>query len=126
MAVITDELTRKKYIQQIEKIEGLPEAERWREIKSFALKLNPGLAEVDRATIRDIRETKDVQLNDIGSSKSLSTRHLLDMPRYLYDALIAFDRDLDQKLNGDNAELSKRTWHKLARTFPEYAIPRKI
>lgn len=118
---------REQLLKEVEKIEGLPDMKRWRAIKDLLLRLNPAVKAVDDKFIADLKATKDAQLNQFGSSKEGHIRQLLDMPTYLYQVLMIADQDFNYNVNiSHDRELQKRTWRRMAKTFPEYAIARSI
>ena len=63
-------------------------------------------------------------LKDTGASKSGSTRKLFSMPQYLYAMLHLVDPEFTAMQ--DNPETSRELNHKLARTFPEYRVAKRI
>lgn len=117
---------KKQLVEAVEKIEGLPESQRWREYKNLLLKINPKLRPIDEKFIRDLNEDRRAQFNDFGSDKAMSIRRLLEMPRYIYDTLTIADPELNRKITSSVKGESKAAWRKLARVFPEYRIARKI
>lgn len=116
---------RKAFGNELARIEGLPQVQRWREIKKLLMKLKPELVPLDKQFIRQIQEEREMDmLSDTGASKSGSTRKLYSMPQYLYAALHVLDPDFT-KLQ-ENPETSKDLNRKLAKVFPEYALARKV
>ena len=116
--------TKEQFLQEIERIEGLPEAERWHEIKTLLLAVNPELKPLDDHFVAQLEDDRNEQDNDFGASKERSLRMLIDVPRYLYDALIIADPEFEQQVK--NKEGSKQLWRKMAKVFPEYKIARKV
>jgi hypothetical protein len=111
--------------KEVERIEKLPQMQRWRAIKNLLLKVKPDLVPLDQEFIADVRQQRELNmLKETGASKSGSTRALYSMPQYLYAALHLIDPEFT-KLQ-DDPELSKQTNLKIARTFPEYCLARKI
>jgi hypothetical protein len=115
---------RQMYVKEIGRIEGLPQTQRWRAIKNFLLKVKPELRHIDNQFINAIKEERESTLLETGATKSGSTRKLYSMPQYLYAALHLLDPEFT-KLQ-DDPESSKAINLKIAKTFPEYAIARKI
>jgi hypothetical protein len=116
---------RKQFGREVARIEGLPQAQRWREIKKLLLKVKPDLVPLDKDFVQQIREEREHNmLSETGASKSGSTRALYSMPQYLYAALHILDPDFT-KLQED-PETSKEINLKLAKVFPEYCLARKV
>lgn len=115
---------KKAFAKEVEKIEGLPQTQRWRAIKDLLFKVKPELIPLDKQFCQAIAEERTNLLNDLGATKSLSTRKLYSMPQYLYAALHVLDPEFT-KLQAD-PDKTKSLNLKIARTFPEYAIARKI
>jgi hypothetical protein len=115
---------RQMYVKEIGRIEGLPQTQRWRAIKNFLLKVKPELRHIDNQFINAIKEERESTLLETGATKSGSTRKLYSMPQYLYASLHLLDPEFT-KLQ-DDPESSKAINLKIAKTFPEYAIARKI
>ena len=116
---------RKAFGQEVARIEGLPQAQRWRAIKNLLLKVKPELVAIDNNLVQAISEEREQNLfSDTGASKSGSTRALYSMPQYLYAALHLIDPDFTKMQ--ENPDTSKIINRKLAKVFQEYAIARKI
>lgn len=115
---------KQELITALEKIEGRPDAERWREYKNILFKVNPKLQPVDRDFIKDLDAERDAQFNEYGSGNNL--RRLMEMPRYLYDTLLLADPELNARIGSPDKGVSQAVWRELATTFPEYRIARKI
>lgn len=115
---------RKAFAKEVERIEALPQTKRWRAIKDLLFKVKPDIIALDREFIKAVAEERANTLNDLGATKSLSTRKLLSMPQYLYAALHVLDPEFT-KLQ-DDPQLSKKTNLKLAQTFPEYCVAKRI
>lgn len=115
---------RKAFAKEVERIEGLPQAQRWREIKNLLMKTKPDLIPLDKEFIKAVAEERSETLNDLGSSKSMSTRKLLSMPQYLYAALHVLDPEFTRLQ--EDPDTAKKTNHKLAKVFPEYCIAKRI
>ena len=118
---------REALVKEVENIEGLPDMQRWRAIKNLLLKVNPKLKPLDDHFIAEVRKTRENQLNEFGASKSGDVRQLIDMPVFLYQAIMLADKDFSYKVNvSRDREEQKRTWRKMAKAFPEYAIARTV
>lgn len=117
---------KEQQLQQIEKIMGLPQTEKWRATRDMLRAINPNIRRADDEFILSLNETRADQLNDYGASKSFDIRQLMDMPAYLYEALITVDTALLPMINSKDKQEEKAIWRKLAATFPEYKIARKI
>jgi len=115
---------RKAFAEELEKIEGLPQAERWRAIKNLLFKTKPDLIALDKQFIEGIKDERANMLNDLGSTKSLSTRKLLSMPQYLYAALHILDPEFTRLQ--ENPDTATKTNLKLAKVFPEYCLAKRI
>ena len=115
---------RKAFAKEVERIEALPQARRWRAIKELLFKVKPELKTIDRQFCAGIAEERTGLLNDLGATKSLSTRKLYSMPQYLYAALHLLDPEFT-KLQGD-IEQTKSLNLKIAKVFPEYTIAKRI
>jgi hypothetical protein len=116
---------KKAFAAEVERIEKLPQSQRWREIKTLLFKVKPDLVPYDKAFVKDVAEKRDFNmLKDTGASKSGSTRHLYSMPQYLYAALHLLDPDFTTAQ--EDPEQSKNINLKIARTFPEYCLSRKV
>ena len=115
----------KQFAKQLERIELLPQKQRWREIKKLLFKVKPDLIEIDRQFCEAIAEERNFgMLNEFGSSKSGSTRRLYSMPQYLYAALHLMDPDFTRMQ--DDIDESKQLNLDVARAFPEYRTVSKI
>lgn len=115
----------KMFAKEVERIEGLPQQKRWREIKNLLFKVKPDLISIDRKFCEAIAEEREFGMgNDLGSSKSGSTRRLYSMPQYLYAALHLIDPDFTRMQ--DDIDESKKLNLDIARAFPEYRTSRKI
>jgi hypothetical protein len=116
---------RQAFGKEVARIEGLPQAQRWREIKNLLLKVKPDLIPLDNQFVQQVREERETNmLSDTGASKSGSTRALYSMPQYLYAALHLIDPEFT-RLQEDEAT-SKQINRKIAKVFPEYALARKV
>lgn len=116
---------RVAFDKEVERIRGLPQTKRWRATKELLFKVKPELRALDRDFVQAIREERELNmLSATGSSKSGSTRRLYSMPQYLYATLHLIDPEFT-KLQED-PETSKKTNLKIAETFPEYCLARKI
>lgn len=115
---------RKAFAKEVERIEALPQARRWRAIKELLFKVKPELKAIDRQFCAGIAEERTGLLNDLGATKGLSTRKLYSMPQYLYAALHLLDPEFT-KLQGD-IEQTKSLNLKIAKVFPEYTIAKRI
>jgi len=116
---------RKEFAKRLEKIEALPQMQRWRAIKDLLFSVKPEFKPIDDQFIQAIREEREHEmLNEFGSSKSGSTRKLYSMPQYLYAALHLMDPEFTALQ--ESPDTSKATNLKIARTFPEYVTARKI
>lgn len=119
-------IPREQYLQQIDKIMAMPRTQKWRTTRDFLRAINPQVRKVDDEFILELNETRNDQLNEFGSNKEMNLRHLMDMPEFLYEALVTVDTELVPDLNSKDKETVTRTWRKLAEVFPEYRIARKI
>lgn len=116
---------RQAFGREVAKIEALPQTQRWRAIKTLLLKVKPDLIPLDNEFVALVREERELNmLKDTGASKSGSTRALYSMPQYLYAALHILDPEFTRLQ--EDPETSKITNLKIARTFPEYRLARKI
>jgi hypothetical protein len=115
---------RKQFAKEVERIEGLPQISRWRAIKQLLFKIKPEFIPLDKEFCEAIKEERDAMLNDLGTSKSMSTRKLYSMPQYMYAMISVIDPDF-QRLNEDPDE-GKKLHLKVARAFPEYALAKRI
>ena len=116
---------RKAFAKEVERIEALPQTQRWREIKRLLFRVKPELIEVDRQFIEALKEERQMDmLSETGSSKSGSTRRLYSMPQYMYAMLHLIDPEFT-KLQ-DDQETSKKTNLKVAEVFPEYRLAQRI
>ena len=99
---------RKAFAKEVERIEALPQTQRWREIKRLLFRVKPELIEVDRQFIEALKEERQMDmLSETGSSKSGSTRRLYSMPQYMYAMLHLIDPEFT-KLQ-DDPKKSKKT-----------------
>lgn len=121
-----EELTKRQdFGREVARIEGLPQTQRWREIKNLLFKVKPDLIPLDRDFVQQIREERETNMfSDTGASKSGSTRALYSMPQYLYAALHVLDPDFTKMQ--EDPETSKNINRKLAQVFPEYSLARKV
>lgn len=118
---------KQRLLDHLEKIEHMPQAQRWREAKNFLIKINPKVAAIDREFCDQVNLTRLAQNNDVGSSKSGDVRHLLDMPTFMYEMLLLVDPQLNRDLNlSHDNNLKRECWRKLANVFPEYRVAGKI
>lgn len=104
---------------------AMPRTQKWRTTRDFLRAINPKVRQMDDQFILDLNETRNDQLNEFGSNKAMNLRHLMEMPEFLYEALVTVDTELIPDLNSDKETIT-RTWRKLAEVFPEYRIARKI
>jgi hypothetical protein len=116
---------RQDFGREVARIEGLPQVERWRAIKSLLLKTKPDLKPLDDMFIQQVREEREANMfSQTGASKSGSTRALYSMPQYLYAALHVLDPDFTKfQEDKDQNKIFNR---KIARAFPEYSLATKI
>lgn len=119
-------IPREQYLAQIDKIMALPQSEKWRATRDFLRAINPHVRKVDDDFILELNKTRNEQINDFGSNKAMNLRQLIDMPEYLYEALITVDTELLPDINSKDKDTTTRVWRKLAQVFPEYRIARKI
>lgn len=116
---------RKAFAKQVERIECLPQTQRWRAIKNLLFQVKPELVEVDRQFVAALREEREFDmLSDTGASKSGSTRRLYSMPQYMYAMLHLIDPEFT-KLQ-ENPDTAKKTNLKIAEVFPEYRLAQRI
>ena len=119
-------IPREQYLAQIDKIMAMPQTEKWRTTRDFLRAINPTVRKVDDEFILELNNTRNEQINDFGSNKAMNLRQLIDMPEYLYEALITVDTELLPAINSKDKDTTTRIWRKLATVFPEYRIARKI
>lgn len=116
---------RKAFAKKVERIECLPQSQRWREIKRLLFETKPELIEVDRQFIAALQDERELEmLNDLGASKSGSTRRLYSMPQYMYAMLHLIDPEFTRLQ--EDPQTSKKTNLKIAEVFPEYRLARRI
>lgn len=115
---------RKAFAKEVERIEALPQAQRWRAIKELLFKVKPELKAIDKQFCAGVAEERSNMLNDLGTTKSMSTRKLYSMPQYLYAALHVLDPEFT-RLQAD-PEQTKSLNLKIARVFPEYTLAKRI
>lgn len=121
-----DQEVKTAIAKDLERVEALPIEKRMREYKDLLLKVNPELIPVDRQFIEDIKEIREDQANEFASSKDRSMRHLIEMPRYLYDALLVADEEFGRLVSSKDKGESKKLWQMMAKVFPEYRIAGQI
>jgi hypothetical protein len=119
-------IPREQYLDQIEKIMALPQTQKWRATRDFLRAINPSVRKVDDEFILELNNTRNDQLNEFGANKDMNIRQLMDMPEFLYEALITVDNQLLTAVTGKDKQEEKRAWRKLAEVFPEYRIASKI
>ena len=116
---------RQAFAKEVERIEGLPQMERWRAIKNLLFKVKPELKPVDDQFCAAIKEEREFNmLKATGASKSGSTRRLYSMPQYMYAMLTVVDPEF-MRLSED-LDNNKDLHRKIARAFPEYRLAQKI
>ena len=116
---------RKAFAAEVEKIEGMPQMQRWRAIKELLFRVKPEFIPLDQAFCQAIREEREFNmLKETGASKSGDIRKLFSMPQYLYATLHLIDPEFT-KMQEDPV-LARELNHKLARTFPEYRLAKRI
>ena len=116
---------RQQFAQELERIEGLPQMQRWREIKNLLFKIKPELKPIDADFCAAIRQGRDFNmLKDTGASKSGSTRRLYSMPQYMYAAITLMDPEF--LTLSEDKDANKALHRKIARAFPEYRLAKKI
>lgn len=125
--IVANDTTKQYLIDQLKKIEEMPNrTDRWRAVKNFIIKVNPGLKALDDSHIDEVKHQQLVQDNRFGSSKDGGLRNLLDLPTYIYEALVSVDEQLFYELNSHDKAVEKRAWRLIAKTFPEYRVARDI
>lgn len=105
---------------------ALTQTEKWRATRDFLRAINPQVRKIDDDFILELNKTRNDQINDFGSNKAMNLRQLIDMPEYMYEALITADPELLPDINSKDKDTTTRVWRKLAQVFPEYRIARKI
>lgn len=116
---------KKAFAAEVEKIERLPQMQRWRAIKELLFKVKPEFIPLDKSFCDAIREERDFgMLSETGASKSGSTRKLFSMPQYLYAMLHLIDPEFT--LLQEHPSTSNDLNRKLARAFPEYRLAKRI
>ena len=116
---------RKAFAAEVEKIERLPQMQRWRAIKELLFRVKPEFIPLDKSFCEAIKEERENNLiMDTGASKSGSTRKLFSMPQYLYAMLHLVDPEFTAMQEDKDTAVELNL--KLARAFPEYRIARKI
>jgi len=116
---------RTQFGKAVEKIEALPQEQRWRPIKDLLFTVKPELKYFDEQLVADIKEQRELNMfSQTGSSKSGDSRALYSMPQYLYAALHVLDPDFTRMQ--EDKEYSKILNRKLTKAFPEYALARSI
>jgi hypothetical protein len=114
-----------KHIENIEAI-AVP-VDRYRAIKKFLLEINPKIKAYDDAFIEGIKVERANQLKDTGASKDNHMRSLLDLPTYIYEAIILADNEFNHAVNlSHDIELEKKAWRDVAKAFPEYRIAKVV
>jgi len=113
------------FVKEIERIEGLPQTQRWRAIKELLFKVRPDIRKIDNDYIAALKEERETEmLNAFGASKSLSTRRLYSMPQYMYAMLTVVDPDFTRM--SEDPDTTKVFHRKVAKAFPEYCLAVKI
>ena len=113
------------FVKEIERIEGLPQTQRWRAIKELLFKVRPDIRKIDNDYIAALKEERETEmLNAFGASKSLSTRRLYSMPQYMYAMLTVVDPDFTRM--SEDPDTTKAFHRKVAKAFPEYCLAVKI
>lgn len=116
-----------KYLfgKEMERIEKLPQTERWREIRKLLFKVNPSLVPLDKGHVEAVAEQREFgMLKATGASKSNDMRALLSLPQYVYMAIRVADPDFDDEQKDKDKVTA--LYRKLAKAFPEYSLARKI
>lgn len=114
---------RRQQLAAIERLDRLPQTERWREIKNLLFKIHPEYVAMDNDFCEAVAEERNLnRLTATGATKSGAMRSLITMPDYLYTALKTVDPNFIDAQKAD----SKRLWRKLWQTFPEYRACEKI
>lgn len=128
MTPTLDATTEKRQlgIKMIAHLESLPRPRNWQVTREFVLSQNKNLSYQDHKFIEQVNEERKHLLKDTGASKSGDSRYLLSMPDFIYAAIIAIDKDLQDDLNNPNKKASTKTWQQVAEAFPMYKVARKI
>ena len=116
---------RRQLLHELERIEGLPQIQKWQATRDFVLKLHPGYVreELDFiASVKEIREKEN--LKPTGASKTGALRHTMKIPQYIYTALLAVDPSLYEEMSGRNPEAQDALMKKLYKAFPMYRVAR--
>lgn len=113
------------FAKEVERIEKMPQTQRWRAIKELLFKVKPEIRKIDADFVDAIREERDFDmLSATGASKSMSTRRLYSMPQYMYAMLTVIDPDFTRM--SEDPDTTKAFHRKVAKAFPEYCLARKI
>lgn len=116
---------RKAFARKVERIEALPQTQRWRAIKNLLLETKPELREVDRQYCEAIAEERAFgMLSETGASKSGDIRRLYSMPQYMYAMLHLIDPEFTKMQ--EDPDTAKKTNLKIAEVFPEYCLASRI
>lgn len=118
--------TRNQAIDAIKQIEQLPRVQRWRAAREFLFQMKPYLRPLDNGFIKQVaRQRENLRLPSGRSSVKSQGRQIIDMPDFVYFAVIAFDPVLEKELNERDVRASNRAWAKLGNAFPEYRLTRE-
>lgn len=122
-----DKALSPKYLfgKEIERIERLPQIERWQEIRKLLFRINPSLIPLDKGHVEAVAEQRNFgMLKETGASKSNDMRALMSLPQYVYMAIKVADPDFDDEQK-DKQKVTA-LYRKLTKAFPEYSLARKI
>lgn len=117
---------RDKHVKTIEKIEGLPRPQKWREIKKLMLALHPELKQYDNDFAEACTEIRQNTKSKTASTTNGDLRNTMKIPQYLYQGIITLDPDFMLEMSGRNHGHQLLIGKQLYKAFPEYRIARAL
>ena len=120
-------LDRKSQLEELERIEGLAQSEKWLAIRTFMWNLNPQTRIDDKLHCEEVARRRREELPTLtGSSKSGSMRALISLPEYLYLDMKAADPRFYAVSKSKNTQEIRKLQKRLWTTFPSYRLARKF
>lgn len=119
-------LDRQSQLNELERIEQLPQTEKWLALRTFMWNYNPQNRVDDKIHCDEVaRRRREEQLKATGASKSGSFRALISLPEYLYLAIKAADQEFHDISNSKDKAAIRKLQRRLWTTFPSYRLADK-
>lgn len=120
-------LDRQAQLNELERIEKLPQAQKWLALRKLMWTMNPQNRIDDQLHCAEVaRRRREDGLNQLGSSKGGHMRAIVSLPEYLWLAIKAADPEFHQASNSKDKSEIRKLQRRLWSTFSEYRLAEKF